>query len=74
MFTFSVVAEFVVVRPEYTVDEGAEAVAQQAPRPLPVVVPVVELEAGPPLVPLLHAVAQQSALISSFRAKNQTLR
>ena len=54
-----VVAELVVLRPEVPVGEGPKTILQQAAPPLPVIVPVVQLQAAAALIPLGHTVAQQ---------------
>ena len=63
--TFSVVAKLVIVWAHVSVDQGPETILEIVAQPLAVVAPVVELVGCAPLVPLGHAVAQQSACNNS---------
>ena len=56
--TFSIVTQFVVLRSEVAVSEGAQAVGEIVAPPLPVIVPVVKLIGGASLVSLGHRVAK----------------
>ena len=59
--TFSIVTQFVVLRSEVAVSEGAQAIGEVVAPPLPIVVPVVELVGGASLVSLGHRVADDPA-------------